>query len=70
MDTHGLIEEIEYRMEHSNEDERIAMTVMIIILLLTTVLCCYLCLKNRGKICKRGGSIDGPAVPPELPGVN
>ncbi len=51
----------------SKGDERLAMSVMLIVLMASSVLCCYVCLKNRGKICRRGGSVDGPAVPPELP---
>ena len=69
MMTHGVLEDIEYRINHSNGDEKVAMIVMMIILIASAVLCCYVCLKNRRNLCKRGGNVDGPAVPPELPGV-
>lgn len=63
-----ILDDLEYTVKMEAGDETIAMTIMFVIICASLMVCGYVCLKNRGKICKRGGNVDGPAVPPELPG--
>mmetsp|Transcript_38266 Transcript_38266/g.50188 ORF Transcript_38266/g.50188 Transcript_38266/m.50188 type:complete len:102 (-) Transcript_38266:82-387(-) len=51
----GMLHLFEKDVEEAAHDETIALIVLITVLVGTCLTFCYFCLKNRGKICKKGG---------------